>query len=275
MTPCAAKCAACWLRPALPIDGGARHVLGPAGGQHGIAADVGGLLAHLHDAAHDDVVDERRVEAGAVDQCLHRLGGQVDRMPVLQLAVATAERRADGIDDDCGGHGQQSAVRRVGHLKPERPQRSNQPATPRLGDACENGRCPPPPSPRSTRSSPAPRHRQCFVTLVDAHPDVPALHSMQRRRARAVERVDRCRVRPTGGQAAAGLRHARRGAGDRVLLMMRNRPDFHWFDLAAQFLRATPVSIYNSSSPEEIEYLAHHAEAEWRSSRTPGTSSGC
>jgi long-chain acyl-CoA synthetase len=46
-----------------------------------------------------------------------------------------------------------------------------------------------------------------------------------------------------------------------VLLMMRNRPDFHWLDLAAQFVRATPVSIYNSSSPEEIQYLAEHAEA--------------
>ena len=44
--------------------------------------------------------------------------------------------------------------------------------------------------------------------------------------------------------------------------MMRNRPEFHWLDLAAQFLRATPVSIYNSSSPEEIQYLASHAEAE-------------
>lgn len=49
--------------------------------------------------------------------------------------------------------------------------------------------------------------------------------------------------------------------GDRVLLMMRNRPDFHWLDLAAQFVRATPVSIYNSSSPEEIQYLASHAGA--------------
>ena len=39
-------------------------------------------------------------------------------------------------------------------------------------------------------------------------------------------------------------------------------PEFHWFDLAAQFLRATPVSIYNSSSPEEIQYLADHAGAE-------------
>jgi long-chain acyl-CoA synthetase len=63
-------------------------------------------------------------------------------------------------------------------------------------------------------------------------------------------------------QAAAGLRAHGLDAGHRVLLMMRNRPDFHWFDTAAQFLRATPVSIYNSSSPEEIAYLAQHAEAE-------------
>ena len=44
--------------------------------------------------------------------------------------------------------------------------------------------------------------------------------------------------------------------------MMRNRPEFHVVDLAATFLRATPVSIYNSSSPEELQYLVHHAEAE-------------
>jgi long-chain acyl-CoA synthetase len=62
-------------------------------------------------------------------------------------------------------------------------------------------------------------------------------------------------------QAATGLAAAGVSAGDRVLLMMRNRPDFHWLDLAAQFLRATPVSIYNSSSTEEIAYLAEHAEA--------------
>ena len=44
--------------------------------------------------------------------------------------------------------------------------------------------------------------------------------------------------------------------------MMRNRPEFHVVDLAATFLRATPVSIYNSSSPEELQYLVDHAEAE-------------
>ena len=60
----------------------------------------------------------------------------------------------------------------------------------------------------------------------------------------------------TTAQAVAGLQHAGLARDQRILLMMRNRPEFHWFDLAAQFLRATPVSIYNSSSPEEIQYLA-------------------
>ena len=62
-------------------------------------------------------------------------------------------------------------------------------------------------------------------------------------------------------QSAAGLLANSCAPGERILLMMRNRPDFHWHDLAAQFVRVTPVSIYNSSSPEEIQYLASHAEA--------------
>jgi long-chain acyl-CoA synthetase len=109
----------------------------------------------------------------------------------------------------------------------------------------------------AVRGATAPRQ---FLELVAAHPDAPALHSMNgdsgwndwtfRQYADNV------------AKAAAGLRTAGLDVGERVLLMMRNRPDFHWFDTAAQFLRATPVSIYNSSSPEEVEYLAHHAEAE-------------
>jgi long-chain acyl-CoA synthetase len=66
----------------------------------------------------------------------------------------------------------------------------------------------------------------------------------------------------TTARVAAGLQQAGLAPAQRILLMMRNRPEFHWFDLAAQFLRATPVSIYNSSSPEEIQYLAAHAGAE-------------
>ncbi len=61
--------------------------------------------------------------------------------------------------------------------------------------------------------------------------------------------------------AAAGLRSLGIGHGDRVVLMMRNIPAFHWLDMAVVFLGATPVSIYNSSSAEQVAYLAGHCEA--------------
>ena len=61
-------------------------------------------------------------------------------------------------------------------------------------------------------------------------------------------------------RAAAGLASIGVERGDRVLLMIRNRPEFHVLDTAALFIGATPVSIYNSSSPEQIEYLANDAE---------------
>jgi long-chain acyl-CoA synthetase len=103
----------------------------------------------------------------------------------------------------------------------------------------------------------APGH---FLATVAAHPEVAALHSRD-------DSSNRWRVftfqqyADQVAAAAAGLLHLGVEPGERVLLMMRNRPDFHWFDLAAQFVRATPVSIYNSSSPEEVQYLAQHAEA--------------
>ena len=61
-------------------------------------------------------------------------------------------------------------------------------------------------------------------------------------------------------RAAAGLAAQGLGKGDRLLLMLRNSPEFHVLDTAALFVGATPVSIYNSSSPEQIEYLATDAE---------------
>jgi long-chain acyl-CoA synthetase len=51
------------------------------------------------------------------------------------------------------------------------------------------------------------------------------------------------------------------GRGDRVVLMVRNIPEFHVLDMAAYFVGATPISIYNSSSPEQIEYLVNHCGA--------------
>ncbi len=49
--------------------------------------------------------------------------------------------------------------------------------------------------------------------------------------------------------------------GERVVLMMRNRPEFHIADVATVLVGATPVSIYNSSAPEQIEYLVRHSGA--------------
>ncbi|HZQ79263.1 MAG TPA: AMP-dependent synthetase/ligase [Acidimicrobiia bacterium] len=69
------------------------------------------------------------------------------------------------------------------------------------------------------------------------------------------EYADRaCRV-------AAGLRALGVRPGQRIVLMMRNRPEFHYADMGALLAGATPISIYNSSSPEQIEYLAGHSEA--------------
>jgi long-chain acyl-CoA synthetase len=60
---------------------------------------------------------------------------------------------------------------------------------------------------------------------------------------------------------AAGLRELGVAHGDRVVLLIGNRPEFHVADVAVMLLGATPISIYNSSSPEQIRYLAGHARA--------------
>jgi len=62
-------------------------------------------------------------------------------------------------------------------------------------------------------------------------------------------------------RVAAGLQNLGVQPGDRVLLMMRNIAEFHVADLAVLVAGATPVSIYNSSSPDQIAYLAGHARA--------------
>jgi long-chain acyl-CoA synthetase len=66
------------------------------------------------------------------------------------------------------------------------------------------------------------------------------------------ERVDAL----AGGLAKLGV-----GRGDTVALMLSNRPEFHLCDLAAMMLGATPFSIYNTYSPEQIRYLLGDAEA--------------
>ncbi|MFG1796061.1 AMP-dependent synthetase/ligase [Nocardia sp. NPDC049149] len=52
------------------------------------------------------------------------------------------------------------------------------------------------------------------------------------------------------GFAALGVRR-----GDRVALMMTNRPEFYPIDVALQHLGVTVFSVYNTSSPEQLNYL--------------------
>ncbi|MBS1838108.1 MAG: long-chain fatty acid--CoA ligase [Actinobacteria bacterium] len=68
-------------------------------------------------------------------------------------------------------------------------------------------------------------------------------------------------VGENAARAAAGLRSLGVRPGDRVVLMMRNIPEFHWLDVGVLLCGATPVSIYNSSSAEQVEYLVGHCGA--------------
>ena len=89
---------------ALPVDGHAGDALGPARGQHRGAADVERLLAGLHDTAPDDVVDDLRIDACALGQAVEHLRGQLAGMHTGQPAVALADRRPHGLDDDGFSH---------------------------------------------------------------------------------------------------------------------------------------------------------------------------
>ncbi|MEO8693642.1 MAG: AMP-dependent synthetase/ligase [Acidimicrobiales bacterium] len=62
-------------------------------------------------------------------------------------------------------------------------------------------------------------------------------------------------------RVAGGLRSLGVEPGDRIVMMIRNVPEFHVLDTAAYFCGATAISIYNSSSPEQIRYLTNHSRA--------------
>jgi long-subunit acyl-CoA synthetase (AMP-forming) len=91
--------------------------------------------------------------------------------------------------------------------------------------------------------------------------------------ATAADHPDRIAMRTPGGATeitwgeyparvrwvAAGLAALGVERGDTVGIILLNRPEFNIVDTAAMHLGATPFSIYNTSSPEQIAYLFGNA----------------
>ncbi|HZQ27228.1 MAG TPA: long-chain fatty acid--CoA ligase [Acidimicrobiales bacterium] len=98
-----------------------------------------------------------------------------------------------------------------------------------------------------------------FAATVAVHPDVVALRWQQPDQSWGELTFREYAER--AARLAAGLRGLGVGRGDRVVLMMRNRPEFHVADMAVMFCGATAISVYNSSSPEQVQYLVSHCEA--------------
>jgi long-chain acyl-CoA synthetase len=68
-------------------------------------------------------------------------------------------------------------------------------------------------------------------------------------------------LRRRAAAIAGGLAELGIGKGDTVALMLNNRPEFMAIDLGAVTLGAVPFSIYQTASPEQIQYVCSDAGA--------------
>jgi long-chain acyl-CoA synthetase len=90
---------------------------------------------------------------------------------------------------------------------------------------------------------------EAFQLTAKANPDRCALRTKEDGFSITwAEYADRVR-RTAAGLAGLGL-----GRGDAMALMLTNRPEFHWYDAAALHLGATPFSVYNTYTPDQVEY---------------------
>src|SRR5262245_10651813 len=92
-----------------------------------------------------------------------------------------------------------------------------------------------------------------FLATTRARPDAVALRWKDGDAGRSLtfgEYADQA------ARVAAGLGQLGVVRGTRVVMLLRNCPEFHVADVATLFAGGTPISIYNSSSPDQIEFLA-------------------
>jgi long-subunit acyl-CoA synthetase (AMP-forming) len=108
----------------------------------------------------------------------------------------------------------------------------------------------------SVESDPSARTMcEAFQATVAKGPDEIALRSADGQLELSFAQYGEKVRRLAGGLAGLGV-----GRGDTVGLMLSNRVEFYPCDTAALHLGATPFSIYNTSSPEQIAYIFSNAE---------------
>jgi len=96
---------------------------------------------------------------------------------------------------------------------------------------------------------------EAFQVTANAHPDRCALRTKGDEFSITWrEYADKVRA------VAAGLAGLGLERGATMALMLTNRPEFHWFDAAAMHLGATPFSVYNTYTAEQIQYQVDDAE---------------
>src|SRR3989344_2960456 len=91
-------------RTALAIDGDGRNAVGQLRGENGVAAQIHRLLAALHHAAGNDVIDRLGIEIVARRDCVEHRCAQIDRVDTGETAAATATSGANRIYDICMSH---------------------------------------------------------------------------------------------------------------------------------------------------------------------------
>jgi long-subunit acyl-CoA synthetase (AMP-forming) len=96
---------------------------------------------------------------------------------------------------------------------------------------------------------------EAFQLTAAERPDQPALRLKDTDYEASFAEYAETVRRRAAGFAALGV-----GRGHTVGFMLINRPDFQLSDTAAMHLGATCFSIYNTSSPEQIEYVVADAE---------------
>ena len=95
-----------------------------------------------------------------------------------------------------------------------------------------------------------------FEESADALGDDDAIIDPTREKTLSWNEVRDMAYRVAGGLNSLGVRK-----GDTVAIMLNNRWEFIPIDLGAAYLGAVPFSIYQTSSPEQIQYVCEDAEA--------------